>query len=106
MCGFDPVRQAEGKLKEIFRGMSVDVIPTVKGDLSTPHSAGERLVETGAFTWTTSDGEKLFIAEMSDRHLLNALKSLLRRGLQNPYICYELARRSYFKNKENHEQQH
>lgn len=100
MNDFDPVRQAENKLREIGRKMLHDVETSMSNrPLSTPQSAGQALLDKNLFTWTTAEGKRFFVWELSDNHLLNCLKSLLRRNLENPYILYELARREFFNKK-------
>lgn len=102
MNGFDPVKQAEKKLVEITRAVQIECQQDMAASpMRNPMVAGQDLLNTGAFTWHTIDGHSMFIGEMSDGHLLNALKKRLREHRTEDdrfkYICYELARRAFFK---------
>lgn len=102
MNGFDPVRQAERKLAEIGRTAQFDYARKIaESSLQDPILVGQELLRTGAFTWIPMDGHGMFIGEMSDRHLLNTLKKRLRENRTDDdrfkLICYELARRAFFK---------
>lgn len=64
---------------------------------------GEKMLQSELFYWTTKEGRKLFIADMTDKHLANCLRALERDGASNPFIAYELARRAYFKKGDNND---
>ena len=58
---------------------------------------GIKMLECSHFYWTTRDGKRLFIADMTDSHLANCMNALERQNASNPFIAYELARRAHFK---------
>lgn len=77
----DPQRIADRKLKEVFRSWENQLA----NDLSD--------IAWEKFCWTTKEGEKIFYADMSDRHLENCIKLNRRRGTPNRALDYEYARR-------------
>lgn len=79
---FDPVRQAQGKLKEVLNKFQHEWA----NDLSD--------ISEKDFCWTTKEGVKIFFADMSDSHLENCIKLSRRRGIAHPILEYEYARRN------------
>lgn len=88
---FDPCEQADAVLRQQLNKMRQEVMQESCDDL------GQKLLKNEHFYWTTKDGRKLFIADMADEHLVNCLKALAKRNASNPFIGYELARRTHFK---------
>ncbi len=89
---FDPSKQADAVLRQQLNKMRQKVIQESCDDL------GRRLLKNEHLYWTTKDGRKIFIADMTDEHLANCLRALARKNAFNPFIVYELARRAHFKN--------
>lgn len=77
----DPQRIADKKLNELFRSWEIELA----NDLSD--------ITWDKFCWTTKEGEKIFYADLSDRHLGNCIKLNRRRGTPNRALDYEYARR-------------
>lgn len=88
---FDPCKHADAVLRTQLNRMRQEVIQESCDNL------GQKLLKNEHMYWTTKDGRKLFIADMTDEHLVNCLKSLARRNASNPFVSYELARRAHFK---------
>lgn len=88
---FDPCEQSDAVLRQQLNKMRQEVMQESCDDL------GQKLLKNEHLYWTTKDGRKLFIADMTDEHLVNCLKVLAKRNASNPFICYELARRTHFK---------
>lgn len=88
---FDPCKQADAVLRRHLNTMRREVIQESCDDL------GQQLLKNEHLYWTTKDGRKLFIADMTDEHLANCLRQLAKRNASNPFIGYELARRAHFK---------
>lgn len=94
MDNIDPCRIADKKLAEVKRAMLLSI-----QDNSDNQIIGS-LKDCNLFYWTTREGERLFIGDMSDSHLLNCLKHLARNGNYNPIIAYEYVRRQIISKRE------
>lgn len=87
MDDIDPCRIADRKLAEIKRKMFLSV------QEHCDNLIFDSLKDCSLFYWTTREGERLFIGDMKDSHLLNCIKHLARNGNYNPIIAYEYVRR-------------
>lgn len=87
MDDIDPCRIADRKLAEIKRKMFLSVQEHCDNLII------DSLKDCSLFYWTTREGERLFIGDMKDSHLLNCIKHLARNGNYNPIIAYEYVRR-------------
>ncbi len=88
MPDFDPCRAADRKLAEIKRAMLMSVQDNEE------HRILESLKDCHLFYWTTREGERLFIGDMKDSHLLNCIKHIAL------IIAYEYVRRQIEKKRE------
>lgn len=89
---FDPCKQADDVLRIQFHKIRHEVIH------ESCENLGKTLLKNEHLYWTTKDGRKIFIADMTDEHLVNCLRALARKNASNLFIVYELARRAHFKN--------
>lgn len=94
MDDIDPCKIFDKKLAEIKRKMFLSVQEHCDNLII------DSLKDCSLFYWTTREGERLFVGDMKDSHLLNCIKHLARNGNYNPIIAYEYVRRQLKSNNE------